>query len=430
MKHLAKHIGIFLLAFCLGTLYGIMIGMLHGQLRAALIAWPVHIVIFWILLAKFRLFRFIGFVLIPPLALLGCQWIWSINHPVVSANSYLSSDRSHYTPRTRIKNPARNTTDAYAYGWNQDEILIGADGFRADPVSLRGNPKRCRHVLIGDSMIYGNGLPYSETLGPQLARRGIEACVFGVPGNSPADYLSTLTYVADRIEPGAHVAFYIYAYNDFVDLRYYLSRRVRALSNHFQSVYDAANYFDKWRRSTIIHTSLRAKTNPSATSMNLWQYEWDNVKRVSLRYPHDPQQYREPKSLAPNERQALELFFSGVAAVSKGRSWHITMAIHPDNSEIYANLARRTNQFVDLDPRRSQALAICQKTTFECADISRLIYEKTIAAGANPYFSDDRHFSPFGTRIVAESFAAQTRSWDLSGAAHKQKQIATDAHAE
>ena len=412
MKLLVKHIGIFLLAFCLGTLYAIMIGMLHGQLRAALIAWPIHVVIFWLSLAKFSLYRFIGFVMVPPVALLAFQLIWSVNHPGKPADDYLSSDRSHYTPHTNAKHVPVNTTDPNAYGWNENEIAIGADGFRADPVSGRGNPKRCRYVLIGDSMIYGSGLAYSETLGPQLARLGIQACVFGVTGNTPADYLSTLDYVAGRIEPGAHVTFYIYAYNDFIDSKTYLTRRVRGMSGHFERLYNVADRFDRWRRTTVFFTHLHAKQVKSPTSLPLWRYDMGDAKLLHIRYPDDPQNYNTPQSLTADERNALELFFAGVAAVAKDRSWHITMTIHPDNAEIYANLARRAKVFVDLDPRRAAALAICKNRAFRCADISRLIYEKAITYGKNPYFTDDRHFSPFGTSVVAENFAAQTTSGD------------------
>jgi hypothetical protein len=48
-----------------------------------------------------------------------------------------------------------------------------------------------------------------RTQGPARKGTGVDACVFGVTGNSPIDYLATLRYVAHRIEPGAHVAFYL-----------------------------------------------------------------------------------------------------------------------------------------------------------------------------------------------------------------------------
>ena len=34
-------------------------------------------------------------------------------------------------------------------------------------------------------MIYGSGLPYSDSLRPVLAAMGSDACVFGVTGNAP-----------------------------------------------------------------------------------------------------------------------------------------------------------------------------------------------------------------------------------------------------
>ena len=32
------------------------------------------------------------------------------------------------------------------------------------------------------------------------------------------------------------------------------------------------------------------------------------------------------------------------------------------------------------------------------------LYERTLAEGRNPYFVDDRHFSAFGTRLVAQHY--------------------------
>ena len=65
--------------------------------------------------------------------------------------------------------------------------------------------------------------------------------------------------------------------------------------------------------------------------------------------------------------------------------------------------------FVDLDPRRADGFKMCKGFSFQCEDISRYIYERSFAAGKNPYLDYDNHFSPFGTRIVAEHFVAVTK---------------------
>jgi hypothetical protein len=95
-----------------------------------------------------------------------------------------------------------------------------------------------------------------------------------------------------------------------------------------------------------------------------------------------------------------------VGEIARGRDWRIAMVIYPDYTEVYANLARGARVLEDLDPRRGEGLEMCKATGFTCQDISRFIYEKTVAEGKNPYFTDDRHFSRFGTRTVAENFAA------------------------
>ena len=245
VKKTLAHLGIFFVAFVVGTLYAVLVGMSFAQLPGALIAWPIYIILFWLLFDKFKLLRLVGFVVVPPVLLIGFEFYWSARYPGAVADKYLAYDRSHYLPGTRVKAPTYNETDPNAAGWKLQEVFIGSDGFRADPTTERGNPKNCRYVLIGDSMIYGTGLAYAETIGPVLSEMGIEACVFGVTGNSPADYLATLQYAADRFAPGALVAFYIYAYNDFVILSKYLTRRIRGYSNRYPTIAKWTSRFDQ-----------------------------------------------------------------------------------------------------------------------------------------------------------------------------------------
>ncbi len=407
MRVSLRILGIFLISFLLGTLYAVVIGLIAGPLRAPLIAWPVWIVLFWFLFWKFNLLRFLGFLLILPACVIGFELIWSINNPGMNADRYVAFDRSHYTAGFRRRNPRVNKTLPEGYSWGLKEILIGKDGFRADPDTGRGNPDRCQFVLIGDSMIYGSGIPYAQSFGPALSSMGIQPCIFGVTGNSPVDYLSTLRYVAGRIDPGAHVAFYLYAYNDFVSLNKYFSRNFLSLSNSFHKLFVWAAYFDAWRKSTFVYSFVRAEPVPARTTP--WQFNVGQNASIKIHYDHDPADYTVPQSLNRQERAALKFFFDDLAAFSRGRSWKISILIHPDESEIYANLARQATTFIDLDPRRADGLKMCQEYSFACADISRYIYERTVAAGQNPYFSDNRHFSAFGIRIVAEHYVALTK---------------------
>jgi hypothetical protein len=256
-------------------------------------------------------------------------------------------------------------------------------------------------------MIYGSGIPYAESFGPVLSGMGIEPCIFGVTGNSPVDYLSTLRYVAGRIDPGAHVAFYLYAYNDFVSLHKYLSRDFLSLSNWFPKLFVWAAHFDAWRQSTFLYSLVRAEAAPARTTP--WQFKAGQNNAIKILYYRDPGDYRVPKPLDRRERAVLKFFFDNLSAISRGRSWKIMVLIHPDESEIYANLARQAATFVDLDPRRGDALKTCREYAFTCDDISGYIYERTVAEGKNPYFSDNRHFSAFGIRILSEHYFALTK---------------------
>jgi hypothetical protein len=407
MRKFTKGFAVFLLAFVLGTLYAIFIGMTSKLLMAPLIAWPIWVGLFWLLFGKFKLARYAGFIAVLPVTFIGFEMLWSSSHPGMNAEKYKTFDRSHYTPGFRVRNPQVNVTDPNARGWQLKEILIGKDGFRADPETGQGNPERCQFVLIGDSMIYGTGLPYPVTLGPVLASMGVKACIFGVTGNSPVDYFATLKYAADRIDPGAQVVFYLYAYNDFVSLDKYFTRGFLSLSNWFPRLFEWVSYFDTWRQATLTYAIVRGQQ--ASRPLKPWQYDVGKGEPIKILYAHDPAKYVRPKPLNKQQLAALNFFFKGLEDFAHGRSWRISIVIHPDDSEIYANFAKRSPALEELDPRRAGGLKACKKFAFVCDDMSRYLYEGSMAAGKNPYFSNNRHFSRFGTRMVAEHFVALTK---------------------
>jgi hypothetical protein len=402
MRISLKGLGVFVLSLLMGTLYAALVGLIARSLAGPLIAWPIWIALFWLAFRKFDLVRFTGFIAVLPVSLLIFEVVRPVRHPGMNADMVRSFDRSHYTPGFRVKNPYLSDASD-----GPKEILIGRDGFRADPETGRGNPERCRFVLIGDSMIYGTGLAYPLTLGPVLGSLGLPACIFGVTGNSPLDYLATLKYVADRIEPGAYVAFYIYAYNDFVGLNLFVKRGVLATSNWFHKLFEWAFYFDRWRQATWTYSLFHGWHTPPPAK--LYQFEIVKGQPIKVLYNRDPAKYVEPKPLTKRQRAAFSFFLDRLNEFVKGRPWRVFVLIHPDDSEIYANFARLTPVFVDLDPRRADGVKMCNEFSFQCEDISRIIYARSFAAGKNPYLAYDRHFSPFGNRIVAEHFAALTK---------------------
>lgn len=419
MRSLIKAAGLLLIALLTAGLYAVVVGLFSSPFRAPVIALPVLTLLFCFLFWKFKVLRFVGFVWAAPAALIVFELLWSA-HPGMVADNYMVPDRSHYIPGRVTAASRRADVEPDMYGVGLKEILLGADGFRADPETGKENPERCQFVLIGDSMVYGSGLPYQYTLGPVLAGMGVSACVFGVTGNSPIDYLATARYVADRIDPGAYVAFYLYAYNDFVNLNRYVNRGLLSLSNRFPRIYAWAWEFDRWRRTTFIFSRFAAKRasrddsqceDCAGTRERGSMREYDVGKRALIKvlYPRDPQDYRQPKPLNRGHRAALRFFFDGVKELARGRSWRVAMVIHPDDAEIYANLAHRAPSFVDLDPRRAAAREVCKEYGFLCTDISSFIYQRALEEGKNPYFIDNRHFSIAGTRFVAENFVAQAK---------------------
>src|SRR6266545_6135512 len=164
MRISIKGLGVFLLSFLMGTLYAGLVGLISGSLAGTVMSWLIWIGLFWFAFSKFNVLRFVGFIAALPLSLHLFEIVRSVRHPGMNADMVRSLDRAHYTPGYRVKNPKFKD---HVNG--PTEILIGKDGFRADPDTGRGNPERCQFVLIGDSMIYGTGLAYPLTFGPVLA---------------------------------------------------------------------------------------------------------------------------------------------------------------------------------------------------------------------------------------------------------------------
>src|SRR5688500_8592892 len=136
MRISLRAIGIFLLCFITGTLYAMVVGLFGGPLRAALDALPVWIVMFWLVFLLLKMIRYVGFIWILPLSLFGFELLWTSSHPGMVADKHTSLDRSHYIAG-RVKNPQNVNSRPDMYGAGLKEILIGQDGFRADPQTGR-----------------------------------------------------------------------------------------------------------------------------------------------------------------------------------------------------------------------------------------------------------------------------------------------------
>jgi hypothetical protein len=401
--------GTLLVAFILGTLYAALMGLITYPLRASLISWPIWIILFWLMFAKFNLLRFAKYLTVLPLSVLIFEVARTNTQPSTYAFHYLVLDRSHYQPSTRLSrpnSPADNPEDTVN---NLKEIYIGEDGFRADPETGQGNPTRCQHVLIGDSMIFGAGLPYPATLRPVLEKMAVNACVFGVTGNSPVDYLATLNYVQDRIDNGARIAIYVYTYNDFVSMTKYLERGLRGSSDSFFRATVLLDYYDDWRRTTFVQETLRKITAVPRPPLRPWHIGIGNTGEIDVYWPHDPSLYPTPRPLDRAQRATFQFFLQRLQEVVANRRWQVSIVFIPDNEEILANLAHRSRSFQDLDPRRVEALKICASLWSDCRDLTRYLFERVIAERQSPYLLKDRHLSLFGNRVVAEHYVSITR---------------------
>jgi len=388
----------FLAAIVLGVAWAGLVGLLSWRLQGPAIAFPVFTFAFWFVFLAWGWLRFVGFFAILPFSILGFEILETVIRPSLDVHQYVTLDRAHFLMGERIRMPEYHVTTAPGRaGWGEKEVLIGNDGFRADPESGVGNPARCRWALIGDSVIFGSGLPYHETLGPTLKNIGLDACVFGVGGNGPVNYLATLRYIKDRLEPGADVAIYL-TENDFLWTFHELSP-----ARWWWALADLVGYYEYWRRATFTFRLVNGRLVAPSAATQVWELKIGSGEPVKLL--SDPAVYVSPASLSPRQLRYLDFFFKSLLDLTKGQPWRVTVVILPSGREILANFALGNLQLRALDKPRLEALEMCQAAGLACGDFSAFLYARAIAEGKNPYFLDDKaHYSAFGTRVLAEHY--------------------------
>src|ERR1043166_1999832 len=340
-----------LIAILLGTSYAALLGIVTYPLRASLISWPIWVILFWFVIWKFKLLRFTGLFAVLPLSILTFEMIRTSNQPAIYAFRYLSLDRSHYRPDILIHRQAGHEKSGPTADTTQT-VYIAKDGFRGDPETRQGNPPTCGNVLIGDSMIYGSGLRYADTLRPVLKTLSLDACVFGVTGNSPVDYLATLRYVQGRIGDDAHIAIYVYVYNDFISVNKYLGRTVRGSSPVFGKFTNVINYYDDWRRTTFIQGALRKLTAKTKEATFRWHLDAISAD-IEVSRAHSVSGMISLPQLIPEERATFRLFLQQLRELVANRHWRVSIVFIPDNEELAANIWGRAAAYQDLDPRRA-----------------------------------------------------------------------------
>ena len=81
MRISLRGFGLFLISFITGTLCALVVGLLGGPLRAPLYSWPTWIALFWFVFWKYKVLRYVGFIWVLPLSLLGFEMLWSNQGP-------------------------------------------------------------------------------------------------------------------------------------------------------------------------------------------------------------------------------------------------------------------------------------------------------------------------------------------------------------
>lgn len=394
-----RAVGGMLAAVVLAALWAMFIGTLTDHLRLMVAAGGVLAAVFSVLFVRWRLFRLIPVVAFLPATFLAFEVAQKRLHASADVHDYLTWDRAHYLPNMTVRRPAPIDTAPGRRDRNLPAIRIGMDGYRADLETGVGNPPRCDIAIVGDSLIFGSGLPYEATLGPLLRARGLDnTCVFGVGGNAPFNYLATLRHVQERLEPGAHVTVYLAARNDFI-----WSPHVLAKGRIWWLVSDAILSFDTWRKSTRTYGSLHGEGVRAAAAHHTWKLAVGGAAPVDLSF--DPAAYAPPPPLATRTRRYMQVFFDNLREHAASRGWRVDVVVAPDGEEIAASLAIADSLPPSRDPARREVLEMCRAARLSCRDLVPFLHERSLAARVFPYFTDDpQHLSAFGTRVIVDEW--------------------------
>ena len=287
----------------------------------------------------------------------------------------------------------RATMFANGYVWHHETDVLG---FRNATLHIPTDV-----VLLGDSLVYGHGMDFADTVGAQLERRsGLRVANLGRQGDCAYQEAYLLTTYIDVLKPRFVV--YVFTPNDIADLYVYLSDQ--AMEAFIAQPLDAIRYPPR----TPPEIALRERAE-KIRRQSVWKrveeksYVFKMGRWIQHRYrdagPHAGIAVAEAAG-----RAALRVD-TAIASTDPGSlGWRYT-----EHAIAYMDhLSRRRGARLLMIPITSGRqleilLDIAARHGVHVVDTRRLV------ATADAFLPNDGHFSPAGARLAAELIAERVR---------------------
>lgn len=288
---------------------------------------------------------------------------------------------------------------------------------RTNSLGLRGprlTGRRPAVLGLGDSFMFGHGVGEGESFLAVAARRlGAEPVNAGVPGYD----LCQAVDLGERLLPDLAVdAIVIAAFsaNDEVDVTYGRDR----IEVRFGYAVEPGSKFDPAsprRRATHFvyrnsHLTRMARHSPAIEAISRWIGRGESIHRrmaqellVAYQVPVSPTVVRGGEMT----RDCLDK----LSTLARSRDVPVLGLLLPDVLEIDSEsrsrtlrLADRLHLDLDLEAPRQRLTKIFGEAGIPTLDVTAALRSAPAAAG-RLYFTQDRHFTPSGSRIVGELLA-------------------------
>ncbi|MGH7894354.1 MAG: SGNH/GDSL hydrolase family protein [Candidatus Binatia bacterium] len=282
-------------------------------------------------------------------------------------------------------------------------VRVNRFGFRGPDVSPAPEPGVRRIVVVGDSVVFGQGVREEETVSSALARRLAtggerwEAVNAGVPGYDAVSDARLLELVVAPLRPDVVVVGT--SLNDYdvspaysptgVLMRKELDERSPDLADRSEFLV-LLRWARAWVRGELFsqvservaeqQAKARAEGTASATAANLGRLTRD----LHLRF------YRAPE---PKYWNRLRGAYADIARLAATKGFRVLVAIFPEGYQVGSDEP-------DTTPQR-QLLGVCSEVGLACIDLL-----PAFRAAGEDLFTDTQHPNARGLTLAADAIAA------------------------
>jgi len=290
-------------------------------------------------------------------------------------------------------------------------------GIDINSLGLRGGElteRRPELLGLGDSFMFGHGVEAEESfLAVAAALLGAQPVDAGVPGYDLCQAADLGDRLLDRVAPAAIVIAACLA-NDELDE----TRGRRRIEVRYGFALEPGSHFDpasparRLRHAVYRHSHLvrLIRFSPLTEAVSRWLGRGESIDRRIVRDLLAAYEVPELPEIARGDAES-ETCLARLAEHARERRIPLVGVLIPDALEIDPAALERTRraageQGIALDPLgpRRRLGAIFRRVGIAVVDPSRPL-RAAVAGGQRPWFSQDRHFTPLGHRVVGEQLA-------------------------